>query len=176
MLSKNLNYGFKITALAAMVAVAGGCASAKKEEMAEMAAPAPEVKIVQKEVVLDATELFAFDSAELSAGGMSALDNLISQAGGEPVATISVTGHTDQIGDENYNMSLSQQRADTAAKYMVSKGIPAGSIMAMGKGESEPVVQCAQSNRKELVECLAPNRRVVVEYPMVIEEEMTIQN
>jgi OOP family OmpA-OmpF porin len=176
-LSKNQSSTFKIAALAAAVVVAGGCASAKKEKavMATPAPAAPAVQIVKKEKVLDATELFTFDSADLSAGGRATLDELIRATGGQTVATITVTGHTDRIGSDDYNMGLSQRRAKAVADYMIGKGVPAGSITAVGRGESEPVVQCDDTNWKALVECLAPNRRVVVEYPVVIEEEVTIE-
>lgn len=177
-LSKNLNSVFKLAALAAVIIAAGGCASAKKEK-AEMAAPAPAepaMQIVKKEKVLDATELFDFDSATLSAGGMAELDELVKATGGGTVATVTVTGHTDRIGSDDYNMKLSQRRANAVADYMISKGVPAGSITAIGKGESEPVVQCDDPNWEALVACLGPNRRVVVEYPVMIEEEVMIEN
>ena len=177
-LSNNLRSVFKLAALTAAIIVAGGCASAKKEK-AEMAAPAPAepaMQIVIREKVLDATELFEFDSAMLSAGGMAELDELFQATGGGTVATITVTGHTDRLGSDDYNMKLSQLRASAVADYMVGKGVPAGSITAIGKGESEPVVQCDDADWKALVACLAPNRRVVVEYPVMIEEEVMIEN
>jgi len=175
-LPKNLSSVFKLAALAAAIIVAGGCASAK-EEKAEMAAPAePAMQIVTREKVLDATELFDFDSAKLSAGGMAELDELVQATGGGTVATITVTGHADRIGNDDYNMKLSQRRANAVADYMISKGVPAGSITAIGKGESEPVVQCDDPNWKALVACLAPNRRVLVAYPVMIEEEVMIEN
>lgn len=175
--SESLGLESKVIAIALAVVIVGGCATAKQEK-AVMAAPAPAepaTQIVIKEKVLDASQLFAFDSAVLTADGMAELDGLISQAG-NAAGTISVTGHADRIGDEDYNMRLSEQRANAVADYMIGKGIAAGSISAMGKGESEPVVQCDDTNWKALVECLAPNRRVVVEYPIKIEEEVIIQN
>jgi outer membrane protein OmpA-like peptidoglycan-associated protein len=115
----------------------------------------------------------------LSAGGKATLDELLSKAGAAKtkVRNVSVIGHTDRIGGDDYNMKLSEQRANSVADYMVGKGAPAGSITRIGKGESEPVVQCENAaNWKALVECLAPNRRVVVEYGIVIEEEVMIEN
>ena len=130
-----------------------------------------------KEVVLDATTLFAFDKADLTSDGMAAIDRLISDAGGKAVAQISVTGHTDRIGSEEYNMKLSENRANAVGAYMSQKGVPADSISLSGKGESEPVVTgCDDSTWQALVDCLAPNRRVVVVYPVMIEEEVKIQN
>ena len=173
-LSKKPVSGLMIAALATSVMVLGGCASAKKGEMAAPAEPA--MQIVKKETVLDATELFAFDSAKLSDSGMVTLDKLIQDTGGAIIGNVTVTGHTDRIGSDEYNMKLSQKRANAVADYMTGKGVPAGSITATGKGESEPVVQCDDPNWKALVECLAPNRRVVVVYPIMIEEEVMIEN
>ena len=58
---------------------------------------------------------------------------------------------------------LSQRRADTVRSYLISQGIPAANITAVGMGESQPVVQCANTARQALVDCLQPNRRVEVE-------------
>lgn len=174
-LSKTLSTELKIAALASVVLLAGGCATAKKGEMAEPAAPA--MKVVVTEKVLDATELFEFNSAELSSGGMSTLDELVQMAGGAAVGNITVIGHADRIGSDEYNMDLSQRRASAVADYMVSKGVASGSISSMGKGESEPVVQCdSEPSWKALIDCLAPNRRVVVQYPIQIEEEVMMEN
>lgn len=175
-LSKKPVSGLMIAALATSVMVLGGCASAKKGEMAAPAPAEPAMQIVKKETILDATELFAFDSAKLSESGMATLDKLIQDTGGATIGNITVTGHTDRIGSDEYNMKLSQRRANTVADYMIGKGVPAGSITATGKGESEPMVQCDDPNWKALVECLAPNRRVVVVYPIMVEEEVMIEN
>lgn len=166
----------KVVTLAAVV-IGAGCATAKPEK-AEMAAPAePAMKVVMKEMVLDATTLFAFDSDKLTSEGMAAIDRLVSDAGGKSAGQITVTGHADRIGNDGYNMKLSERRANAVANHMGVKGVPSDSISASGKGESEPVVmECADSNWKALVECLAPNRRVVVQYPVMVEEEVMIQN
>ena len=93
------------------------------------------------------------------------------------MGNITVTGHADRIGSDEYNMGLSQRRASAVADYMVSKGVAAGSISSMGKGESEPVVECTnEPSWKALIECLRPNRRVVVQYPIQMEEEVMMDN
>jgi OmpA-OmpF porin, OOP family len=75
---------------------------------------------------------------------------------------VMVTGHTDRIGSEAYNQKLSEQRANEVKKYIVSQGIDASRLQAVGKGESEPVADCKGIRGDKLVECLAPNRRVVI--------------
>jgi len=47
--------------------------------------------------------------------------------------------------------------------YLVSKGIDKAKIETVGMGPKQPVVQCDQKNLKDLIACLAPNRRVEVE-------------
>jgi len=166
--------------LAAAVFAISGCAinSAKTQKVeATPAEPAgPTTKIVRQQVVLDATSLFEFDSAVLTSEGKADIDRIIGEAGTRPAGPITVVGHTDRIGPDDYNMGLSQRRATSVADYMIERGIPASSINASGKGESEPVVQCEDQAWKALVECLAPNRRVEVQYPTVVEEMMEVED
>ena len=62
----------------------------------------------------------------------------------------------------NYNQGLSQRRAETVRNYLVQSGVPANLVTSQGMGETQPVVQCDNANRAELIRCLAPNRRVEV--------------
>jgi OOP family OmpA-OmpF porin len=52
---------------------------------------------------------------------------------------IEIAGHTDDIGDDAFNLKLSQQRAETVKNYLVKKGISANRIVAKGYGETQPV-------------------------------------
>jgi OOP family OmpA-OmpF porin len=79
-----------------------------------------------------------------------------------------VTGHTDRIGSQAYNQKLSERRANAVRDYLVSKGVARDKIETLGMGKTQPVpgVVCNQAypkERKALIECLAPNRRVEVE-------------
>jgi OOP family OmpA-OmpF porin len=56
-----------------------------------------------------------------------------------PDYSLSIAGHTDSKGDDNYNLRLSYERAAAARKYMVEKGIPAERIESRGYGESKPI-------------------------------------
>ena len=166
----------KVVPLAA-AAILGGCALASKPvKMAPAEPAAPATKMVMKTVVLDARTLFAFDSAELTSEGKARLDRLISEAGGKAAGNISITGHTDRIGPEDYNMGLSQRRAESVAGYMTQRGVPESAITTYAKGETEPEVQCEDQPWRALVECLQPNRRVVVQYPTQVEEEVVVDD
>jgi len=117
---------------------------------------------------LGADGLFRFDGrslADLLPEGRRKLDALASDLGSSarPVDSIRVTGHTDRLGSNSYNQALSLARASTVRDYLVQAGVPAQAVQVQGKGESEPKVQCAQTRRADLIDCLAPNRRVEIE-------------
>lgn len=115
---------------------------------------------------LSADALFAFDRSDLqsvNAQGRAELDHLAQELKQfSEINAVSVSGHTDRLGDEAYNQALSQARADSVRDYLIAAGLPAEKISAQGMGESSPVKSCAQQNRRALIDCLAPNRRVEV--------------
>ncbi|MBR7059375.1 MAG: OmpA family protein [Neisseriaceae bacterium] len=79
----------------------------------------------------------------------------------DKITAIYVTGHTDYLGDDAYNERLALQRAETVRQYLTDLGLPAALILADGRGEREPVVQC-YANVPNLKQCLQPNRRVEI--------------
>jgi OOP family OmpA-OmpF porin len=127
-------------------------------------APAPAPMITSQKITFQADALFDFDKAVLKAEGKSKLDDLASKIGDVNLEVVVATGYTDKIGSDKYNDRLSLRRAQAVKAYLVSKGIEANRIYTEGKGKRNPVVtDCAQKNRKALIACLAPNRRVEVE-------------
>ncbi|WP_341676855.1 OmpA family protein [Niveibacterium sp. SC-1] len=134
------------------------------------AAPPPEPKF--EKTTIAGSELFGFDSATLKAD-QPKLDNLADLLSHQTdVGNVQVTGYTDRLGSEKYNQKLSERRANAVKDYLVSKGIAADRITAVGKGKADPVVTCeGVKKRKELIECLAPNRRVELE-PFTIERKV----
>ena len=78
-----------------------------------------------------------------------------------------VTGHTDRIGSVKYNMKLSERRAVVVKDYLVAAGVDQKVIFWEGKGPKQPIPVTKfcdnKMKRKQLIECLAPNRRVTVE-------------
>ena len=88
----------------------------------------------------------------------------------KPLTTIGaviITGHTDRIGSDKYNKTLSEKRALGVKDYVVGKGIDQKLIFWEGKGPKQPIPVTKfcdnKMKRKQLIECLAPNRRVTVE-------------
>ena len=121
-----------------------------------------------KRYTLGADALFAFDRAglsDLNPKGKYDLDNLATQLKQfDQLNSVKITGHTDYLGSDAYNLRLSEQRAQTVRQYFIAQGLPANKISAVGMGESQPVKQCASTgNRSALIACLQPNRRVEVE-------------
>lgn len=138
------------------------------------AAPIPAPRF--EKLTLSAQELFPFNSASLSAGSaapasgessdtpLTKLDQIAEVLRNHPdVTNVAVNGYADRLGSKKYNLELSQKRADAVKDYLVSKGVDASRIVASGKGEADPVAECENTNRAELIDCLAPNRRVEVE-------------
>lgn len=110
-----------------------------------------------------AEKLFGFDKAEIKAEGHQILDVAAEKiSANADLNLILVTGHTDKIGTDQYNQKLSERRANAVKAYLVAKGVEESRLKAMGKGESEPVVACDGVKGKKLIECLQPNRRVVL--------------
>ncbi|MGB9102329.1 MAG: OmpA family protein, partial [Stenotrophomonas indicatrix] len=123
-------------------------------------APAP---LPEQPLRLAADALFGFDSAVLSASGQQAVQGVLAQVReASQVQSIQVVGYTDRIGSAAYNQTLSQRRAEAVRTALVQGGVSAASISAEGRGAAEPLVQCDQRNRRELIACLAPNRRVQI--------------
>nr|PZN61846.1 MAG: hypothetical protein DIU62_12980 [Pseudomonadota bacterium] len=73
-----------------------------------------------------------------------------------PSATGVIEGHTDSSGSDEYNLRLSQRRAEAVMKYLVDGGVPASRLRAQGFGESQPVADNSTPEGR------AQNRRVVL--------------
>ena len=138
---------------------------APKPAPAPMAKPAPKKPAV---VTLSSTELFEYDKAVLTSEARRKLDDEIVAKARDlaSVAHVQIDGHADRIGTHPYNQRLSERRADAVRAYLVSKGFNASAMESIGFGKTLPVKSCpgqlTPSTRKALIECLGPNRRVVV--------------
>lgn len=125
--------------------------------------PAPKKPAV---VNLSSTELFEFNKATLTPQARTKLDNEVITKLRDlaSIRYIIVNGHADRLGAAQYNQKLSERRADAVRSYLVSKGADPATIETLGWGKTMPIKACPnQNNRKALIECLAPNRRVVVD-------------
>jgi OOP family OmpA-OmpF porin len=121
-------------------------------------------------ISVTSTGLFEFNKAALTAEARAKLDNEIVARAKEfaSIALVHVDGHADRLGSAQYNQRLSEKRADAVRAYLVSKGFDASKMETLGSGKTNQVKSCpdkagGKADRKALIECLAPNRRVVVE-------------
>ncbi len=131
-------------------------------EPAAKAAVRPEADKIK----LAADALFDFDKAVLKPEGKAKLDDLAAKSKGIKLEVILAVGHTDRLGSDTYNQKLSERRAAAVKTYLVGKGVEANRIYTEGKGEKQPVTgtKCdTVKNRKSLISCLQPDRRVEIE-------------
>lgn len=99
---------------------------------------------------------FDFDSSVLKKESYLALDDAVKQLQKFPEMAFAIEGHTDNVGEDAYNLNLSKARAKVVMNYFISKGIPASRLTSEGYGESKPVA----TNDTE--EGKAKNRRVEI--------------
>ncbi|WP_445116945.1 trimeric autotransporter adhesin/peptidogylcan-associated protein TpgA [Acinetobacter sp. WZC-1] len=79
--------------------------------------------------------------------------------------TIQVAGYTDRLGTFSHNQRLSSARAHTVAQMLVEQGVDSDQIQFTAKNKTSAYQQCSGVNRRiQLVECLAPNRRVNISW------------
>lgn len=127
-------------------------------------APAPVCVPSVETITVSAEKLFGFDKDTLKEEGRKALDVAAEKIKTNPeIKAVIVTGYTDRIGSDAYNQKLSERRAKRVSDYLVAQGVDSALISAVGKGEADPVVQCAGNKvTKKLISCLQPNRRVEI--------------
>jgi OOP family OmpA-OmpF porin len=121
-------------------------------------------------ITLQTETLFDFDKTDVRVDGKKILDDeVVARMRQYPqIKVLLLAAHADRIGGTDYNMKLSQRRADAVKIYLTGHGIEEKRIETLAKGESEPVVSCndvkgaKNSKRQKLIECLQPNRRVVI--------------
>jgi outer membrane protein OmpA-like peptidoglycan-associated protein len=121
------------------------------------------------QVALNARVLFDFDSARLTAAGRTALEREVVARRDElgRLAVILVSGHTDRIGSYEYNQRLSEARARTVRDFLAGRGFEGRRIASVGYGKTRPLAgfPCDEAlPRGALIDCLAPQRRVELEF------------
>lgn len=110
---------------------------------------------------LSSDAMFGFDSAVLTAEGKANLDQLLTRVQeASRIQDVMIIGYTDRIGSESYNLALSQRRAQAVRDYLAMHGVAPAAMQVSGRGDADPVVQCHEQKRAQLIACLAPNRRV----------------
>jgi outer membrane protein OmpA-like peptidoglycan-associated protein len=100
--------------------------------------------------------LFATGKSDLKVGATSKLNQLVSFLNNYPTRTVTIEGYTDNVGSDDYNLGLSQRRADSVKSYLTVQGIASTRLAADGRGESSPVADNDSASGRQ------QNRRVEV--------------
>ena len=104
------------------------------------------------------------EAIELKTAAMTNIQNLAKSLKDNPDTDVTIIGHTDNSGSDEYNNRLSERRAEAVKTFTINQGIGASRINTRGKGESEPI---ADNNTEE---GKTKNRRV--EIVIVANEKM----
>ena len=150
-----------------------------------VAPAAPEY--AEETVALSAKFLFGFDKYNLRPEASETLNSLAQRLSDSKVESVRVEGHTDFMGSDQYNQTLSENRANTVANYLVNRGVPAQKISAVGLGESQARMteSCqaevaklgkkvsAAKKRTALIACIEPDRRVDVKIRTLVTKQVS---
>lgn len=109
---------------------------------------------------------FEFGKADIKKDSFPYLDKLADTLNKAKNWTLEIQGHTDDKGGDDFNMKLSQNRADAVKNYLITKGVLFDSITAKGFGESKPLVPNdsdanREKNRRVEFKITKPNNQVV---------------
>ena len=118
----------------------GAYMDAQEEKLARI--PGTTVERVGDDMLLvhfESDVLFDVDSSQLDPGARASLDQAVSVFVEYPKTAIVVQGHTDSTGSESYNQELSERRAGAVRNYLISRGVDADRMAAVGFGEGQPV-------------------------------------
>jgi outer membrane protein OmpA-like peptidoglycan-associated protein len=120
---------------------------------------------LDKYTVVDHTTVtFKFDSYVLTNEAMSKLDDIAGQVSSSGYV-MEIQGFTDSIGSENYNLELSERRAESVLRYLVGKNVPLYRISILGLGQANPIAdnkttEGRDQNRRVEIRVLEPGRAV----------------
>ncbi|MEG3179798.1 OmpA family protein [Sphingomonas sp. LT1P40] len=115
---------------------------------------------------LPADTLFEFDRADLTDAASTNLAKVAELIRQSPAGAVEVIGYTDAKGNDAYNLTLSQQRAQSVADWMSQQiGVRQRQFTVTGKGKADPVAANEAPDGKDNPAGRAQNRRVVVSIP-----------
>ncbi|WP_372776249.1 OmpA family protein [Mangrovibacterium sp.] len=117
-------------------------------------------------VTFDSGILFATGKSTLSTASKDALVKFASSLQSTPETDVTIYGHTDNTGSREINVRLSNERAESVAKYLIANGVMGARLTTEGKAYDEPVAS------NETVEGRAQNRRVEI---YIVANEQMIQ-
>ncbi len=115
------------------------------------------------DIQLSADQLFEFDKATLKPEADAELSKLADEIRKSGNEKVQITGHTDSKGNDAYNEKLSLNRANAVKDWLKNNGVE-NEIIALGRGEKDPIAENTLANGQDNPEGRAKNRRVDVKY------------
>lgn len=132
----------------------------KQAEKIEQVLPGAEVIRTDEGInlILDENSrvTFEYNSANLTSIAKTNLDKLIEVFKEYPDTNLLIVGHTDNVGSQNFNLPLSEKRAQSVVSYLVANGISSSRLTSKGAGLSEPIADNSTAAGR------AQNRRVEI--------------
>ncbi|MCC1498160.1 OmpA family protein, partial [Alcanivorax sp. 1008] len=102
-------------------------------------------EVISEEVINELAEMdfsnikFENNSSSIKEGAKQYLDSVVLFLMKNPEVNLSIEAHSDAVGDDAYNLMLSEQRAQSVVKYLVNKGVSESRLASQGHGESKPI-------------------------------------
>lgn len=115
-------------------------------------------------ITFDSGLLFGFDQASLTSTSQGNLQNLAETLKKYEDTNILIEGHTDSKGTEEYNQTLSEQRANSVSSYLTGLGVSTGRISDVGYGESMPIAtndtEAGRSSNRRVEVAIYANKKM----------------
>ncbi|MDQ3640666.1 MAG: OmpA family protein [Actinomycetota bacterium] len=109
--------------------------------------------------------MFAFGRSDLSTGAQAILSDVVKALQGAPPGMITVTGYTDSIGPDAFNLTLSQARAEAVHAFLRAQvSRPGLTYRVVGMGKADPVAPNANPDGSDNPDGRRQNRRVTVSF------------
>lgn len=122
--------------------------------------------------------LYEFDSSDLTPDAQNKIrTGILNILNENPLIVVEISSHTDDKGDADYNLKLSQQRAESVTKFLSKNGIKSNRLRAKGYGETKPIAANKNADGSDNPDGRAQNRRTEfqivgeLEKPVEVEEE-----
>jgi outer membrane protein OmpA-like peptidoglycan-associated protein len=145
------NPGVEIAALTLSIPLFG-----KPQPVAEVAPPAAPPPVAVAPAAKSYLVFFDFNKSDLTGDARTIIKSAASEAAKQNTTKLTVTGHTDTVGSDAYNMRLSMRRAVSVEKELVVDGVPEGEIAIFAKGKHDLLVPTADGVKEP------QNRRVQI--------------
>jgi outer membrane protein OmpA-like peptidoglycan-associated protein len=145
------NPGVEIAALTLNIPLFGKPAAAPEPVAAAPTPPPPAPSVAKSYLVF-----FDFNKSDLTADARGIIQSAAAAAGKQDSTKLTVTGHTDTVGSDAYNLRLSMRRAVAVQKELIHDGVPEGEIAIFAKGKRELLVPTADGVKEP------QNRRVQI--------------